>query len=480
MIQMTQIRKRRYRSFLRQLHYTKVETQVRHRAQVLYHTLPNYPLQRLIERMPGQAIDRARVATLEERAARMVLAELNSLTQIAAAHPDQAELPALFGCVLPVLAQALVFQDGEWSVRRAAVRALGAIWGDNQIVPMLVYLLNDDKTAIVARAAAEELAAIADEDAIAALTHVLGNKNEIVREVAVATLGHKNNRRLAIPALERALRHPYPNVRHKAANILRNIDRLPQDQEMAGWYAVAEQRWDIAGTLLDAAIPALENAIRGKHSRVRLLAAQVLDLIGWKPPAHALRASYLVAKQRWTEATAMRFMAGPAITQALEGDDASVRQSAANSLESMGMDAVYALVDVIQENRDQTIVEHACAILARIAATARNRPQLRSVSLFTPAIAALSGVVCDRRRNISTGATDALAEIADSLPDDVDISDLFADALDIMRESMRGQHHVVRQNLQANQSRIKAAIKSRRGNTPIRPDPTAPIPRNLK
>ncbi|MGO8673841.1 MAG: HEAT repeat domain-containing protein [Capsulimonadaceae bacterium] len=469
---MPQVRRRRNRSLLPQLQYTKIELLVRHHAQVLFNALPNYPLQRLVEQSRGHAIDRARVDALEERATRVVLSELRSLTQIAATHPDRSELPALFAGVLHVFALALVFQDGEWSVRRATVRALGTIWGDNQIVPMLEFLLNDDATTVVARAAAEELAAICDEDAIAVLVDVLGNKNEIVREVAVATLEHKNNRRLAIPALERALRHIDPNVRHGAAHLLQTLNRVPQDAEMTGWYMVAAQRWDEAEALGEVAFPALEHAILGKEPRIRQLAAATLDKIGWKPSSYGMRASHLVARQRWSEAAAMRFSAGPALVRALEGDDPSVAQSAATALESIGVDAVQPLVEVIRENRDRICVIRACAVLSRIAASLRNRPQLRSASLFSPAVSALNSVVCDRRRQINVTAVDALGEIADCLPIDVDIAGLYADVLDTLHDSQHGQHHVVRQKLETNHARIKNAVKARLGKTPVFPVPT--------
>jgi HEAT repeat protein len=117
---------------------------------------------------------------------------------------------------VPPLIQAL--GDGDWHVREAACRALGAI-GDRQAVPPLIQALRDW---YVRAAACRALGAIGDRQAVPPLIQALGDRDRGVRAAACRALGAIGDRQ-AVPHLIQALGDWDEYVRRAACRALGQI-----------------------------------------------------------------------------------------------------------------------------------------------------------------------------------------------------------------------------------------------------------------
>ncbi|MGO8670578.1 MAG: HEAT repeat domain-containing protein [Capsulimonadaceae bacterium] len=442
--------------------------QVDRRTSALRDSLQNHPLRRLVERSSGKAIENSIVSRLEEQAANEVIAHIQALAAIAAGTGLQSDVQTLFRQALPVLGDALAFQGGEWAVRDAAIKALGIIWGDDQVVPLLVGMLEDAAAPLVARAAAAQLAEIGTPGAADALVNALASPDHDVRALAGAYLSHKNSRSTAIGALRAGTTHRNPVVRRSAARLLDTTGWVAGSVEERAWHAVAAQDWLRATEMGVAAEPPLWNAIVGKDSAVRAAAAEVIERIGRTPASHAALAKLLVARQDWGGAAAMKLVAAPALTNALEADSPEVSTAACEALLSMGPDAVPALVDVIENSRDPYALRRACDILAdgcrrfergRDDAGRRDPAYPRRRSPYLQAISPLMDLTCDTRGNATIEAADALASIAEACSEGT--TEQFARPLEMLRSQVQGQNPMVRRALEVCRERIERAVGGR-------------------
>jgi HEAT repeat protein len=186
-------------------------------------------------------------------------------------------------------------RDRRDYVRGAAAQSLGNI-GDRDALPALIEALKDCDSSVRSRAATA-LGKIGDPSAVLALHELLQDKDLIVREVTVDALGAISDPR-SMPLLLELLRDSYDVIRCSAARALSKSgdksavcplvaamkDSLAEGRETAAWaldelgwtpttvedrswYAVAWGAYDDAVEEGEAAVPALEKALREKETR---------------------------------------------------------------------------------------------------------------------------------------------------------------------------------------------------------------------
>lgn len=424
----------------------------------LDNSLHNYPLKKIIEDARGRAVDRTIVVALEDRATRASIIQIRELIRIAEHLRETTQAPKMFREALPVLARALAFRGGEWSVRHATVQALGMIWGNDEIIPTLEFILKNDRTVMVRVAAAEQIADIGGAEGIQVLVNALGTKDDDVRRIAVAALESRPNRRFTIPICQNALGHPDPLVRRGAAVVLDHCEWTPPSDDVRAWYMVAKQQWDAVQELEELAVRPLVSVIKGQDARIRAKGAQALDQLNWEPENYAMRGWYSVARQNWDEAKRLKMSATVALVNALEGEDQDIRKSAADALLELRADSVLALVSVLRESRDLPVLQAAAVVLGKIARSISSKGEGPEPALFIDAIPALTAAIQDGHRKVILEPAHALGDIAVHMFDGTQIEGLFEDTLIALREIAREQHTVIRQDLDAVYLRIMQAL----------------------
>ena len=441
-------------TILPHLQEAMAHVQIRHQAQSLSVILQNYPLQRVLAQARGRAVESYRVEQLEERATRAALVELRNLTNIALSITDQPRRPGLFRDYMPVFVEALAFRDGDWSVREATVRALGAIYGDNRIIPLMRYLILHDRNPNVRLAAATELAHIGGMDGAMGLICVLGTDDPGAREIATAFYQSKPNRRFAIRALEAGLRDAHPTIRHNAADLLDSVEWQPVDAEARGWRVVASQSWEEVKLLKEDALPGLENALCGKNARIRQKVAEVLTQMGWVTDEYRMRAAYHVARLEWNEAARLKVAAAAPLVNALEGDETAIIAAASDALVEIGYEAIPALLNVLPDQPDRAILRMSCRVIGRIAIKCRAEVSDRASGVLASCVGPMLSIMRDEHNRVIVEAATALADIAENIPDRTTVNVLFTPVLDVLREILRRETSLVVQSIQTARDRI--------------------------
>ena len=227
-------------------------------------------------------------------------------------------------------------EDDDSDVQVAAAEALGRI-GDKQAVEPLATALKDDWDRVIA-AAAEALGRIGDARAVEPLARVLKDRRryDYVRRIAVEAMGKIKDMSAKEPLLA-VLKDNDKELRKAAVDALKAIGWQPTDDNQRVLFAIAQKRWDEAGSLGLVAVKPLINALKSADSLDRKGAARALGEIG---------SSQAV---------------GPLVT-ALEDGDYFVREAAANALGRLGEAAIQPLVGALKSGR-RNVREQAMDLL---------------------------------------------------------------------------------------------------------------------
>ena len=286
---------------------------------------------------------------------------------------------------VPMLLQAL--GDSCEKVRAAACRALGKI-GDSQAVPALsVWAHAGNQVALEALRALRQPALALDEAALQLATQ--GRWDVLIRVSADATVREEVAKlgTLVVPVFVQALRDARAETREEACRMLGNIGD-PQ------------------------AVPALVQALDDEDCNVREAACWALGEIGDSEAAPALVRmlgdSWEYASWAASDAlTKMGDRAVPALIQALESSNPSIRAGACAVLGQIGNPQVVpALVKMLRDS-DSAVRFVACRALGEIG-DSRAVPEL--IQMFTDIHYSVSKAACEALVRIGTPAVPALIE----------------------------------------------------------------------
>ncbi len=256
-----------------------------------------------------------------------------------------------------------------------AARALARV-GDRRAVGPLIAVLRSAKQHQQARGvAADELAKIADAQAVPALLEALAGADAWARYFLLKILGTIGDGR-AVPAAVAALNDPDADVRWKAVEALGS---LGDARAVAPLLALLPQAGTGRGPDHQAIIKALgrigdERAktalvpfLRHDGTAVREAAAAALDAVGWLPSNATERAQHAVAGQRWDQLARVDWEAArAALVEALRSSDGWVRDQAVATLAEIGgRRAFESLVGVLTHPQDY-LANAAALALARI------------------------------------------------------------------------------------------------------------------
>ena len=111
--------------------------------------------------------------------------------------------------------------DTSLSVRESAVKALGQLYDDRAVVPLIRSLKDDDSQ--IRKEAAYALRQLEDSRAVVPLIGSLKDEDSQVRKEAAKALGQLNDSRAFGPLIE-SLKDEGPQVREEAAKALRQLN----------------------------------------------------------------------------------------------------------------------------------------------------------------------------------------------------------------------------------------------------------------
>ncbi len=284
--------------------------------------------------------------------------------------------------VVNELNQAL--KDSNWFVRVYAAEALAEIGSEAAIAGLLKALEHSDK--YVRRYAAEALGKIGSETAIPVLLKALDDSNIDVRRNAAFALAQIGSE-TAIPELLKALEYSDWGVRRKAAEALGNIGSetaiggLLKALEDSDWY-VRENAAEALGNIgSETAIPGLLKALEYSDGFVSMYAPAALGKIGSETAIPGLlkaleysdywsvrmgAADYFVRRKA---AEALGYIGSetaiPGLLKALEDSDWYVRWNAAFALAEIGSEtAIPGLLKALEDS--DWYVQEAAFALAEI------------------------------------------------------------------------------------------------------------------
>jgi RNA polymerase sigma factor (sigma-70 family) len=323
---------------------------------------------------PKQEIDRLRQENEElRRELRAIKDKLNELERKFEPKADDGERVLYQG--KPVDHWLKVLKDRDAGYRIQAIKALGAIGaGDKRTIPAILECLKDRQ---VGYSAGQALAGIG-KDGVAALIGSLKAKDREARANAITALNEMGpEAKEAVPALIESLEEKDKDFRLGAAYALGRI--APASQSAIPALIKLLQEDDIRATAVDAlarfrevAVPALSEALRDRHAKIRNGAAVSLCLI----PGQAKQAI-------------------PGLIQAAADNNWSIHQNAEGALVQLGADAVPALVEALKD-KDPVIRTASAQILGQIGPSA--------ASSALPALARAMG---DDNENVRKAAAKA-------------------------------------------------------------------------
>ncbi len=307
--------------------------------------------------------------------------------------------------------EPLLLRDGEWTVRRAAAQAMGAIAAPECVGPLLGAVkeadgLRDaagaaavreaavaalgrigpagvprllealaDKHARVRECAIEGLGAAGGPQAAAGLIHALSDDRSAVRQAAAPALARAAGAG-AVPALRTALSHKDPATRRAAAKALGDV------QDPAAVAALREALADRERPVRDAAVASLAAAatpetidaliggLRGADRDLRQSATAALRAAAWTPATAAQRAVRAVLDGRFAEAAGEGPAAVEFLVPALGDRDGPTRREAAAALGLLHDPATAVPLAGLLSDPDAAVREAAVQALAAIGAAA--------------------------------------------------------------------------------------------------------------
>jgi HEAT repeat protein len=155
------------------------------------------------------------------------------------------------------------------------------------------------------------LSEIRDPRPVPELIDKLNDENSEVRWGAAIALGEIGDKRATEP-LVMCLRDSDKYVRYGAALSLEMLGWTPPNDEEKAFFFVGKQEWKEVESMGESAIPALSNALRDRHSHVRIKA---VDLLGELKSTRAI----------------------PALMQSLADEDSEVRWKTVLASEKNGI-----------------------------------------------------------------------------------------------------------------------------------------------
>jgi hypothetical protein len=174
-----------------------------------------------------------------------------------------------------------------------------------------------------------------------------------------------------------------------------------------------------------------------------------------------------VARQRWDHAVVLKVAATAALVNALDDDNAAIEKAAGDSLEEIGPDSVAFLVSAMTENPSRRICRRSALVLGRIAKARGGGDNPLVHKAFADAVPILTQSIYDRHGKVVLDVAYSLADIAERIlcgPQAESIAGIdgstpmiFDLAMDTIKDSIQGQHAVVRQGLESAYARIQRA-----------------------
>ncbi len=314
---------------------------------------------------------------------------------------------------LPALA-AVLLEDGDWSVRRAAAEALGQI-GDAAAVEPLVQALKDSDWS-VRSAAAVALSNVGDPTSVDALLEALAAPDEFIRSATVIALARIGSAR-AMKALVRALMDESPEVVNQALSVLQALGWVPQTRTEKALYAVAKHNWRTAVDAGATAVDALTVAYRRSYKKggggwvVGLEVVKTIGEIGDPRGVPALVGALRATEDTVATAAALALAqtsdartAAPPLLDALSRRGPQVKAAAIAALSSIARVTVEPFVQLLLNSTAQR-VELVEILIELVAATEDGRalPVLLQCALDDPRVSARAVAALDQIRE-RTGA----------------------------------------------------------------------------
>ncbi len=311
---------------------------------------------------------------------------------------DAAAVPLLVAAVKQ--ADQVQDQAGAAAVRASAVEAFGRI-GAASVGPLLEALR--DRHAKLRETAIEALGAIGGRDAEAALASMLADDRSSVRQAAAAALARAAGP-AAVPALRTALGHKDPATRRCAADALATV------RHATAVDAVRTALGDRDRQVRDAAVGAL--AAIGTPDAVSALIASflaadrelqpalsaALKSFEWVPTDVSQRAVHAALHGRFDEAAAEGAAAVDPLIAALADRDPSARLGAVTSLGRLGDPRASADIAALFKDSEASVREAAADALVAIGPASSH---------------ALVDTLSDRAATVRTAAERALSGIGE-------------------------------------------------------------------
>jgi HEAT repeat protein len=279
---------------------------------------------------------------------------------------DPSAVPYLLAAVKA--ADHITDQAGAAAVRAAAVQAFGRIGSAG--LPTLLEALQD-RHAKLRETAIGALGAIGGPESVSALAAMVDDDRSSVRQAAASALARAGGP-AAVPALRRALGHKDPTTRRGAAEALATV------RDAGAVEAVRGALTDGNRQVRDAAIQSLASIgtkeavsalVAGLHAGDREMKAAIaasLKSFEWTPGDAAQRVVHATLSGRFEEAAAE----GPAAVQpliaALADRDAAARCGAVTALGRLGDAGAAAAIAALFKDTEARVRETAADALAAI------------------------------------------------------------------------------------------------------------------
>lgn len=309
---------------------------------------------------------------------------------------DAAAVPVLVAAVKQ--ADQIQDQAGAAALRASVVEAFGRI-GAASVAPLLEALR--DRHAKLRETAIAALGAIGGRDAESALASMLADDRSSVRQAAAAALARTAGP-AAVSALRTALGHKDPVTRRCAADALATVrhasaveavraalgDRDRQVRD-AAVHALAAIGTPDAVSALIAALPAADRDLKAALSAA-------LRSFEWVPADTSQRVVHAALHGRFDEAAAAGAAAVEPLMAALADRDASTRLGAVTSLGRLGDPRAAAAIAALFKDSEASVREAAADALVALGPASSHALvdtlHERAMTVRTAADRALSGI----------------------------------------------------------------------------------------
>jgi HEAT repeat protein len=217
-------------------------------------------------------------------------------------------------------------------VRNYAAKILGEIQDPRAVQPLIAAF--EDEEYLVWDNATEALGKIG-EIAIYPLIASINHSDYRVRKGVAKSLGMIGDTR-AVEPLITMLRDGIINVRLIAADALDKIGWKPDRGEKEAWYWFARRELMKCAEIGALAIEPLITALKDTDMNIRTAAADALDKIGWKPDRGEKGVLYWFARKEFKKCAEIGTPAIKPLISSLKETHMSVRKAAVDALDEIG------------------------------------------------------------------------------------------------------------------------------------------------